>query len=125
MLVRGSLGSKTKTKKKEREKNLPSCFLVLFPPPGFVQFCELRNVLVAIISPWVSPLVDVLLLQPPPLGLVLLVFSWLSLVLWSSPCAGGCLVLLPHAEALSEAALGSMKPHGGASLGDRVLLPCC
>lgn len=39
-------------------------------------------------------------------------FSWLSLVLWSSPRAGGYLLLLLCTRAVSGASLGPMKPHG-------------
>lgn len=104
MLVRGSLGSKKSIKKKNRKRILPSCFLV--PVAPYHVSCTSVSWEMSLWSP------RLLLEQMLSWGLVLLVFSWLSLVLWSSPHAGWYLLLSAGTKAVSGASRGPMKPHG-------------
>lgn len=109
MLVRGSLGSKSiKKKTLKKKKENPS---QLFPSPSF-PYLVLCSSVSWEMSLWFPGL---LLEQMLSSGLVLLVFSWLSLVLWSSPHAGGYLLLSPCTRAVSGASLGPMEPHGVSS----------
>lgn len=105
MLVRGSLGSKSIKKKtfQKKKRILPRCFLVLFFP--YLVSCSSVSWEMSLWSP------GLLLEQMLSWG-VLLVFSWLSLVLWCSPHAGGYLLLSPCTRAVSGVSLGPMKPHG-------------